>query len=703
MIDSLPPLIDFHFRPKKSQTCIGLIDDVHKSLVADDGSLCYGYKLEDGGLGSLNIPATGNVATRARLVTDMCGFAHKIRPRFSHHDEIVSLQQSYGDPRIPFVTTTEVFSHTHLQWDNFAFADVSGLRCDVIRWTLRAADTFGHAPSRVELLLTGAKEGMPPVLETAGTTRYWTREGLNLDGITHYAELKSGEQREGAFFVLLAGELPAERATLAFADQAAKLMTDYWLRAALFKYRFEIPEPQIMGMLQACARNILQAREIKDGLPEFQVGPTIYRGLWVIDGHFMLDAAQIMGLRDDAAAGLEALLRRQRPDGSFELLQDHLKETGIALATIVRQCELTQDDARIRSYWPRMLAALTHIKRLHAAARTLGPEYPAWELFPPAFIDGGLSGPYPEYSTPMWMLIGLKFAARVGGRLGLPEAKDFADLYLEINSAMRHLMQRDRRREGGIPFIPISMQASNYNRPQSATWVLAHAIWPGELFQADESVVTDFLTLLDSVDDAQGIPQDTGWIHDQAVWAYSSMFYAQVWLYAGRPDKAVDYLYAFANHAAPSRVWREEQSLESTRSAEYCGDMPHNWGAVEFIRLVRSLVVFECEQSLHFLRGVPASWLPTAGRDLCLQNTPTAFGDVSIRLRYVIEKQFKLILDLNAEYLPSTLILYWPGSVIAANGTVSSLRKDQWRLQLENGKIELALDLALAQTPDARA
>jgi hypothetical protein len=35
---------------------------------------------------------------------------------------------------------------------------------------------------------------MPPVLETAGTTRYWTRvRGFNLDGNnTHHAELKSG-------------------------------------------------------------------------------------------------------------------------------------------------------------------------------------------------------------------------------------------------------------------------------------------------------------------------------------------------------------------------------------------------------------------------------------------------------------------------------------------------------------------------------
>ena len=43
-------------------------------------------------------------------------------------------------------------------------------------------------------------------------------------------------------------------------------------------------------------RNIWQAREIKKGLPAFQVGPTCYRGLWIVDGAFILEAATIVGV-----------------------------------------------------------------------------------------------------------------------------------------------------------------------------------------------------------------------------------------------------------------------------------------------------------------------------------------------------------------------------------------------------------------------
>ncbi|MCB0075367.1 MAG: hypothetical protein KDE20_28115, partial [Caldilineaceae bacterium] len=78
-----------------------------------------------------------------------------------------------------------------------------------------------------------------------------------------------------------------------------------WVDAALAQERrfwrnlplvetIAIPNAAIMDMLTACARNILQAREVKDGLPEFQVGPTVYRGLWVIDGYFFLEAARFL-------------------------------------------------------------------------------------------------------------------------------------------------------------------------------------------------------------------------------------------------------------------------------------------------------------------------------------------------------------------------------------------------------------------------
>lgn len=128
-------------------------------------------------------------------------------------------------------------------------------------------------------------------------------------------------------------------------------------------------------------------------------------------------------------------------------------------------------------------------------------------------------------------------------------------------------------------------------------------------------------TLLDLRDDEEGVPATTGFLSYRGVWTYAAAIAANVWLYAGRPDKAIDYLYAFANHAYPTRVWREEQPLRAGGHWQLCGDMPHNWASAEFIRLVRHLLVFERDDGLELLPGLPPEWVYD-GASLRVERTP---------------------------------------------------------------------------------
>jgi hypothetical protein len=115
----------------------------------------------------------------------------------------------------------------------------------------------------------------------------------------------------------------------------------------------------------------------------------------------------------------------------------------------------------------------------------------------------------------------------------------------------------------------------------------------------------------------------------RGVWPYYASFAAHVWLYAGRSDKAIDYLYAFANHAAATRVWREEQAFTGPGREHDLGDMPHNWASAEFIRLVRDLLVFEVRDGVELLPGLPPEWIADGSRTH-VDATPTAFGPVSM-------------------------------------------------------------------------
>jgi hypothetical protein len=330
---------------------------------------------------------------------------------------------------------------------------------------------------------------------------------------------------------------------------------------------------------------------------------------------------------------------------------------------LVRQCELSQDMDRLAALWPTLRQAISYIQRLHEEALALPAEDPAHGLLPPSFGNGGLGGIRAEYTTVLWLLVGIKAVVRAAHHLGKEaEGNEIQGFYADLFAAFQRHAQEDAvQLPGGESFLPMLKPGSGAHHwihdfpatppPWEAanlgtgSWAMAHAIYPGELLAPDDALVQGFCAFLEQVDDAQGIPAATGWLPHQAVWTYAASFYAHVWLYVGRPDKAVDYLYAFANHASPTRVWREEQSLTQSGLGQQIGDMPHNWASAEFIRLVRNLLVFECGHGLRLLPGLPPEWL-IPGKTLAIQ-TPTAYGKVSLTLSMDEAGQADLTIELH--------------------------------------------------------
>ena len=341
------------------------------------------------------------------------------------------------------------------------------------------------------------------------------------------------------------------------------------------------------------------------------------------------------------------------------------------------------DDSRMAELWPTMQRGLAFIRKKRQESRELGPDYPGYDLFPPAMGDGGLNAVEPEYTSVLWTLHGIRQAYLAGKRLNLPGYEAFGEEYDDLMRAFRKAAARDKRiTDDGIEYIPMSMLTKEeydeyicthydapyvYNQngylPQTGTWALAQAITPGEVFAPDDPIVTNFLRLLDSVDDREGIPDGTGWMTGDALWGYNAMFDGQAWLYAGRGDKAVDYLYDFANHASGGRVWREEQSIKESCSSEMCGDMPHNWGSAEFIRLTRNLILFEKLDGLDLLAGLPDEWLPTAENDLFIEKSPTRYGLTSVHLSYVSDGVYRISYTREATLDPIDIRLHWNGEV----------------------------------------
>ncbi len=443
----------------------------------------------------------------------------------------------------------------------------------------------------------------------------------------------AGEDKSLAFGVLRGPAAPRPEQWYPIdacqARQLEEIARQYWQTLDLPYQTFQVPDNGVQGQLDASVRNIYQAREIKKGLPAFQVGPTCYRGLWVVDGSFLMEAVAFLGRVDEARNGVRYLLSFQRPDGAIMLIDGHLKETGIALWAVTRHARLTGDKAWLATVWPQIEKGYAYIGTLRRQASN-DPSAPEYRLLPEGFSDGGLGGKNPEYTNVYWTLVGLKAAIDAARWLGKnDEALAWQKEYDDFYAAFRRAAERDTRVDAhGNRYVPISMRKDAKVSPQKAQWAFLHAVFPGMLFTPGDPLVLGNMAMLRAVE-AEGLVRDTGWVAN-GVWNYFASFYAHGWLWMGQGQKAAQTLYDFANHASPLLVWREEQMPHGEGDA-VCGDMPHNWASAEFIRLVRHLLILERGEELHLFEGLPRAWLRPS-KSIAARETPTEFGPMSVEL-----------------------------------------------------------------------
>lgn len=496
----------------------------------------------------------------------------------------------------------------------------------VVRPTLTVESSLNMKVDRSRILVgPWTAVSCTHVIDVAEQTR--ARIVLNLNPLT----LAANETRQIAIGVAR-GESswtipnnPADVTALRDTSQA------WWLNANLPFDQITVGDPGIQALLDSSVRNIYQAREIKEDLPAFQVGPTCYRGLWVVDGSFLMEAITFLNRANEARNGIRYLMKHQNSDGGFMLIDGHWKETGIVLWAVTRHAKLTGDKAWLADVWPNLERAFAFIRKMRDIASTEKPDAPNRRLTPAGFPDGGLGEKRPEYTNIYWTLAGMKAAIDAAHWLEKTDQanswqKEYDDFYATFRDAAKRDMIKD---PAGNDCLPVYMLNNPRVPPQKAQWAFLHAVFPGKVFSPDDPLVTGNLAMLRNVE-SEGLVLDTGWL-SKGLWNYFGSFYAHAWLWLGDRDKTIQALYAFANHASPLLVWREEHMPQGQGDA-LVGDMPHNWASAEFIRLVRHCLVLERADQLHLLQALPREWVQP-GSLTRLNDVATEFGPVSLELK----------------------------------------------------------------------
>jgi hypothetical protein len=668
-------IIDFRYAPALRQTAFCFPDDPYKSLVSQDGELLYGYEY-----------GSSNLSFPLRIAFALGG----MQPPGKTSQQIES-------PSVPIVRTTIEYPGASIVLTTFAtnhaaegrvdnvLVDISPSSHDTVNIELliklRTVEKFDQAENKGvwTVLRRGSNEallvGKAFQNDLPGDAPVATFDWIGESADTQWLRLRHGRASQAApyrafFRFPQAGQDPASLAE-GLADPVRSLdeCRAFWKSWSAFRSPVDWKVPDRPGQfVEACARNILQAREVRDGKLTFQVGPTCYRGLWVVDGNFILEAARYLGYDKDAEEGLRTTWSKQLSNGQFVAGggQHHWKDTAIAMFTLARQCELSQDWTALRDLEPQVVSAIRFLRSVQADAVKEGSALGRYGLLAKGVADGGINGPCEELTNTVWALAGLKAIAEAGERQKVESFNDARPFYNQLRQAFLQAAAHEfRRYESGFEYLPILLKSDplwqapdpwDRPHPQSAQWALSQAIFPGCVFDPQDPIVQGHAKLMKAVT-REDIPSETGWARHESVWTYNAAFVAEVYLWLGMKKAAHDTFIGFLNHASPQFCWREEQPLQNALVSAYVGDMPHNWASAECIRYVRHMLALEDGTHLRLLAGITDAEL-AFGKEYGMAGTPTRFGRLNLQLEPLDQgRGWRLSFERESGQMPENISL----------------------------------------------
>jgi hypothetical protein len=633
--------VDFKYAPKDWQSTYCFPDDPYKSLVGRSGDLRYGHE---------------------GIEKDEKFFPHVISIGMKGREPLRYVDQKLESPWIPIITTSLDGGDVLVTLTTFSSKNEDEGRVDNLLVEIKSKGGLNvQCSPEIVLKSTGkfllVSDEDYSIVQVDDTAK----KAFFIVDRQAVASESDGEKRYDLPMLNVKGEKPV-RFFVRFPqegqdydkledglDEPEELLEEtrlFWqnLKPTEGKVAWGLIDPY-ESFFTASVRNILQAREVKNGKKVFQVGPTVYRGLWVVDGLSLTEAARYLGYDREAQEGLEAMWEMQGEGGIFKAGagEGHWKDTAVAVYALIRHAELTQNWDYFNQMYPDAFTGLMTLKDMRDKAYKDGTSNGNYRLLPKGFGDSGIGGIREEFTNTLWTLVTLKALDSVAYRINLQKRSLIKEFYGELRQAFYEAMRQEKRQHpNGFSFLPMLMKSDpRWNekdlmkqpRFQAAQIYVSQAIFPGLLFVKDDPIVTGHIELMKAVV-KEDIPAETGWLSDNAVWPYNAAIAAQAFLWLGMQDIARKFFIGFLNHASPLYAWREEQSLQSSEIFNYIGDMPHNWASAECIRYLRHMMVLEDEKNLQLFRGIGIPELK-AEKAMSLTYTPTRWGRVTVTLEPV--------------------------------------------------------------------
>jgi hypothetical protein len=695
-----PDVVDYRYYALDSWIgALGLPDDSFKCVVDADGRFMTELGKSNGRQGVYPDPPAQNAVV---IHADLLGGATRVDQRMvSPRVPIAVTRKRQGE----IAVTEYLFLARPLDWSaNVKGADLRGRgsRPDSRQYLLMTEyANQGGKPLQITPLIhvTGAApaaklDNSRRSFSVAANTRCWISRGiaafqrdeanratLQLEKIT----LQPGAKTRWTLAIERNGFVGNGPVDWVSAEKLRSEAALYWERSAALPYDvIQVPDAQIQALLDTSVRELYQMRYVIRGLPAYFFGPGCYNDYWIVDGCFATEALDMLGRVEDAGGYADYLLLHQQSDGRIQCMKNHWKETGVALLTLHRHAQMTQDKNWLVERWPQFARAVEAIRHLRRSGSSADPQALNYRLSPVGFGDGGI-GSAAEYTNNDWLLAGMKTAIEAAQWLGKSEdAKAWHEEYQDFEQAFRKAIERDAKTDArGNRYIPVLMGPVAPKDPARGQWAFCQAVYPGRIFAKDDPLMLGTMQMLAAHEVQGGIVENSGWF---GIWPQCGSFYGHDRLWLGEGARASRLLYAFANHASPLRNWREEMPKQTRPGERFPyskggGDMPHVSAAAEFIRLTAHLLAFDRGSELHLLEGLPGEWF-RPGAVTRLNGLETPFGPLSMQLK-VAETGNRA--HLSVQPLPAAgactrLVVHLPGGGTKELSPVKSQDLDlEWK------------------------
>jgi hypothetical protein len=507
-------------------------------------------------------------------------------------------------------------------------------------------------------------------------------------------DLAAGKEED--IFFYMPHRYTSELQTIKIADASAyynKILSktiNYWDKK-LSKLTIDIPQQEVVDVFKS---NIIYLLINRDDFA-LQPGARNYERSWIRDGSVMAAALLRAGYFDEVRQYLDWVTTCQKPNGELPCILERNGQVpnwantwtewdgqGAYVFAISDYYRFTKDRKFLEDKFDNVLLALRYIETLRK--QRLTSQYKGTYFYGILPESNSHEGYFPAQHSlwdDFWALKGLKEGQYLAKELGRED--EIPWMKKEENELRENLINNIRliQKKRGIKNIPGCFEKADFDATSTAI-----SVWPTE--ENECLVDVGLMHTLDTYYNNTLLPR----IPEGAKSAYTpyEIRTATAYLMLGEKEKALTMMNYFLRDRRPLK-WNHwgEVVHDIAKRPQYIGDMPHTWVGAICANFIRSLFVYERDDTLYLAAGIDDKWLENSS--ITVRNLPTYYGDINYSISKELNKFQTFIFRKNRYTItcnvtgnincPKDLIFIAPckGPVLSAkvNGRSVSVKEDK--------------------------